>query len=144
MAIFGSKSVVSSSSKSYIKLVWVRHIRDTQSLDTWEFVQRYVRCHIFYLLGTTLFTDNSTAYAYPKYLPLLQNFEQIALTIGGQQLSHVFTGHCTVHRAMIARRWVARLIYYLFEHGSKCPFLRPFQDSSLHRLIYWLHAGNNT
>ncbi|XP_057756278.1 serine/threonine-protein phosphatase 7 long form homolog [Arachis stenosperma] len=63
MPIFDSKPMVSSSSKSYIKLAWVCHIIDIQPLDTWESIQRYVRCYIFYLLGTTLFVDKSTAYA---------------------------------------------------------------------------------
>ncbi|KAL4294127.1 hypothetical protein AHAS_Ahas18G0197000 [Arachis hypogaea] len=70
LAIFGSEPQVSSSSKSYISLSWVRHIRDIQPLDTWESIMRYVRCHIFYLLGTTLFVDKSTAYLHAKYLPL--------------------------------------------------------------------------
>ncbi|RYR43274.1 hypothetical protein Ahy_A08g039700 [Arachis hypogaea] len=39
MTIFCSEPVVSSSYKGYIKLAWVRHIRDTQPLDTWESVQ---------------------------------------------------------------------------------------------------------
>ncbi|KAL4337915.1 protein MAIN-LIKE 2-like [Arachis hypogaea] len=72
-----SEPQVSSSSKNYINLSWVRYIRDTLPLDTWESVMRYVRCHIFCLLGTTLFMDKSTAYAHAKYLPLLQNFDQI-------------------------------------------------------------------
>ncbi|RYQ95101.1 hypothetical protein Ahy_B08g090129 [Arachis hypogaea] len=77
MAIFGSEPVVSSSSKSYIKLTCVRHIRDTQPLDTWLSVQRYVRSYIFCLLRTILFADKSTTYAHTMYPPLLQNFEQI-------------------------------------------------------------------
>ncbi|QHN82579.1 uncharacterized protein DS421_20g697100 [Arachis hypogaea] len=32
---------------------------------------RYVRCHIFCLLGTTFFVDKSTTYGHAKYLPLL-------------------------------------------------------------------------
>ncbi|KAL4321367.1 hypothetical protein AHAS_Ahas14G0103400 [Arachis hypogaea] len=63
MAIFGSEPDVSSSSKSDIKLSWVRHIRDTRLLDTWNSIQRYVMCHIFCLLGITLFADKSMAYA---------------------------------------------------------------------------------
>ncbi|RYR24913.1 hypothetical protein Ahy_B02g058499 [Arachis hypogaea] len=38
-AIFGNEPVVSSSSKSYIKLAWVCHIRDIQPLDIWESIQ---------------------------------------------------------------------------------------------------------
>ncbi|XP_015973254.1 serine/threonine-protein phosphatase 7 long form homolog [Arachis duranensis] len=99
MAIFGSEPVVSSSSKSYIKLAWVRHIRDTQPLDTSESVQRYVRCHIFCLLGTTLFADKSTTYAHAKYLPLLQNFEHISTySWGSATLAHLYRSLCRASR----------------------------------------------
>ncbi|RYR35282.1 hypothetical protein Ahy_A10g050432 [Arachis hypogaea] len=57
MAIFGRQPVLSRNSKSYIKLSWVRSIRDEESLDTEESIMRYVRCQIFCLLGSTLFTD---------------------------------------------------------------------------------------
>ncbi|RYR61530.1 hypothetical protein Ahy_A04g018701 [Arachis hypogaea] len=128
MAIFDSKPMVSSSSKSYIKLAWVCHIIDTQPLYIWESIQRYVRCYIFCLLGTTLFVDKSTAYA-------VESWETANLT-------H-FIGHCVVHRGTIARTWTARLICCLFGHWSECPFLRPFQDSSLYQLIYQLHVDNS-
>ncbi|KAL4381882.1 hypothetical protein AHAS_Ahas04G0177900 [Arachis hypogaea] len=94
-AIFGSEPQANSSSKSYINLSWVRHIRDTQSLDTWESVIRYVRCHIFCLLSTTLFADKSTAYAHAKYLPLLQNFDQIGNNSWGSIcLAHLYRSLC--------------------------------------------------
>ncbi|RYR26690.1 hypothetical protein Ahy_B02g060982 [Arachis hypogaea] len=67
LAIFGSEPVVSSSSKSCINLTWVHHIRDTELLDTEKSVQRYIRCHIFSLLGNTLFVDKSTVYAHAKW-----------------------------------------------------------------------------
>ncbi|RYR13866.1 hypothetical protein Ahy_B04g070628 [Arachis hypogaea] len=67
IAIFGHPPALSSSSKSYIKLGWVRTIRDAEPLDTDEFIKRYVRCQIFCLLGSTLFTDKSTAYGNSKY-----------------------------------------------------------------------------
>ncbi|RYR72147.1 hypothetical protein Ahy_A02g006354 [Arachis hypogaea] len=57
IAIFGRELEVSSSSKSYIKLGWVRCIRDAEPLDTKESIKRYVRWQIFCLLGSTLFTD---------------------------------------------------------------------------------------
>ncbi|XP_015954227.1 protein MAIN-LIKE 1-like [Arachis duranensis] len=77
IAIFGREPSVSHNAKSYIKLGWVRRIRDAELLDTEESIRRYVRCHIFCLLGSTLFTDKSTAYAHAKYLPLLCDFERI-------------------------------------------------------------------
>ncbi|RYR24326.1 hypothetical protein Ahy_B02g057825 [Arachis hypogaea] len=38
---------VESKIRTSKMLSWVLHIRDTQPLKTWEFVKRYVRCHIF-------------------------------------------------------------------------------------------------
>ncbi|RYR52391.1 hypothetical protein Ahy_A06g027321 [Arachis hypogaea] len=64
IAIFGREPSVSGNAKSYVKLGWVRRIRDAELLDTDESIRRYVRCHIFCLLGSTLFTDKSTAYAH--------------------------------------------------------------------------------
>ncbi|QHO00595.1 uncharacterized protein DS421_13g407800 [Arachis hypogaea] len=75
IAIFGREPSVSHFSKSYIKLGWVRRIRDAEPLDSEESIRRYVRCQIFCLLRLTLFTDKSTAYAHVKYLPLLRDFE---------------------------------------------------------------------
>ncbi|RYQ99302.1 hypothetical protein Ahy_B07g087218 [Arachis hypogaea] len=111
-------------------LSWVRYIRDTQPLDTWESVQ----CHIFYLLGTTLFADKSTVYAHVKYLPLLQNFEQIdTYSWGLATLAHLY-------RALCRASW-----YDCKEMDGpldfECPFLCPFRDNGLHPLRYRLHAG---
>ncbi|RYR23592.1 hypothetical protein Ahy_B03g068798 [Arachis hypogaea] len=82
IAIFGREPEVSSSSKSYIKLGWVRRIREAELLNTEESIRRYVRCQIFCLLGSTLFTDMSTAYAHTKYLLLLRDFERSILIVG--------------------------------------------------------------
>ncbi|RYR37957.1 hypothetical protein Ahy_A09g042882 [Arachis hypogaea] len=57
IAIFGREPSVSHNSKSYIKLGWVRRIRDAEPLDTEESIRRYVRYQIFCLLGSTLFTE---------------------------------------------------------------------------------------
>ncbi|RYR10697.1 hypothetical protein Ahy_B05g079175 [Arachis hypogaea] len=40
-----------------LMLGWVRRIRDADPLDTEESIRRYVRCQIFCLLRSTLFTD---------------------------------------------------------------------------------------
>ncbi|RYR73050.1 hypothetical protein Ahy_A02g007330 [Arachis hypogaea] len=60
---------------------------------------RYVRCHIFCLLGTTLFMDKLTAYAHSKYLPLLQNFYQIgSYSWGSVCLTHLYRSLCRASR----------------------------------------------
>ncbi|QHO04995.1 uncharacterized protein DS421_13g444910 [Arachis hypogaea] len=99
IAIFGREPSVSHNAKSYIKLGWVRRIRDAEPLDTEESIRRYVRCHIFCLLGSTLFTDKSTAYAHAKYLPLLRDFEQIHnYSWGSACLAHLYTALCRASR----------------------------------------------
>ncbi|KAL4327316.1 hypothetical protein AHAS_Ahas13G0087900 [Arachis hypogaea] len=120
IALFGREPVVSQSSKFYIKLGWVRRIRDAEPLDTEESIRRYVRCQIFCILGSILFADKSTAYADAKYLPLLRDFERIHTYSWGQHVSHIFTEHYAVHHDMIQRRWMTLLICCLFGHGSEC------------------------
>ncbi|RYQ98929.1 hypothetical protein Ahy_B07g086759 isoform A [Arachis hypogaea] len=115
IVIFGHEPVVSSSSKSYIKLGWVPRIRDAESLDTKESIKRYVRCQIFYLLCSTLFTDKSTAYVHAKYLPLLRDFEQIhTYSWGSACLAHLY-------RALSCASW----------------FDTKEMDSSLNLLFVW-------
>ncbi|XP_057733938.1 serine/threonine-protein phosphatase 7 long form homolog [Arachis stenosperma] len=98
-AIFGREPEVSSSSKSYIKLAWVRRVRDAEPLDTEDSIRRYVRCHIFYLLGSTLFADKSTAYAHAKYLPLLRDFDRIhTYSWGSACLAHLYRALCRASR----------------------------------------------
>ncbi|XP_057719334.1 protein MAIN-LIKE 2-like [Arachis stenosperma] len=99
MTIFGHEPALSRNSKSYIKLSWVRCIRDEEPLDTEESIRRYVRCQIFCLLGSTLFKDKSTAYAHAKYLPLLRNFERIhTYSWGSACLAHLYRALCRASR----------------------------------------------
>ncbi|QHO16698.1 uncharacterized protein DS421_10g305790 [Arachis hypogaea] len=98
-AIFGREPEVSTSSKSYIKLAWVRRVRDVEPLDTEDSIRRYVRCHIFCLLGSNLFADKSTAYAHAKYLPLLRDFDQIhTYSWGSACLAHLYRALCRASR----------------------------------------------
>ncbi|KAL4294313.1 hypothetical protein AHAS_Ahas18G0215600 [Arachis hypogaea] len=91
---------------SVIKLSWIRQIRDTEALDTPKSVLHYVRCHIFCLIGTTLFPDKSTSMMSCKYLPLLRNFaEKSVLTIGDRHVWHICISPCVGPRVMIRRRW---------------------------------------
>ncbi|XP_057719467.1 serine/threonine-protein phosphatase 7 long form homolog [Arachis stenosperma] len=99
IAIFGRVPSVSQNAKSYIKLGWVRRIRDAELLDTEESIKRYVRCQIFCLLGSTLFTDKLTAYAHAKYLPLLRDFERIhTYSWGSACLAHLYIALCRASR----------------------------------------------
>ncbi|RYR67069.1 hypothetical protein Ahy_A03g013311 [Arachis hypogaea] len=87
------------NAKSYIKLGWVRRIRDAELLDTEESIRQYFRCQIFCLLGSTLFTDKSTAYAHAKYPPLLRDFERIhTYSWGSACLAHLYRTLCRASR----------------------------------------------
>ncbi|RYR55296.1 hypothetical protein Ahy_A06g030534 isoform A [Arachis hypogaea] len=114
MAVFGREPVLSSNSKSYIKLGWVRRIRDAEPLDTEESIRRYVRCQIFCVLGSTLFTDKSTVYAHTKYLPLFRDFEQIhTYSWGSACLAHLYRALCRASRWSHSERttsWLAKTI----------------------------------
>ncbi|XP_025678928.1 serine/threonine-protein phosphatase 7 long form homolog [Arachis hypogaea] len=99
IAIFGRQPSVSDNAKSYIKLGWVRRIRDAELLDTEESIRQYFRCQIFCLLGSTLFTDKSTAYAHAKYPPLLRDFERIhTYSWGSACLAHLYRTLCRASR----------------------------------------------
>ncbi|RYQ89414.1 hypothetical protein Ahy_B09g096080 isoform E [Arachis hypogaea] len=138
IVIFGREAEVSHSSKSYIKLGWVRRIRDVEPLDTEESIRRYVRCHIFCLLGSTLFADKSTAYPARSIYRCFAISSRSIHIVGGQHVSHIFTEHYAVHHDMIQRRWIALLICCLFGHGSECRVLRVYRDIPFHRLRYQL------
>ncbi|RYR15856.1 protein MAIN-LIKE 2-like [Arachis hypogaea] len=80
-----------------INLAWVRRCRDTEPCDTQESIERYMRAHIFYVLGTVVFSDKSTNSLNSKFLPLLQDFHCIPLYSWGQLVWHICIDRCVVH-----------------------------------------------
>ncbi|RYR73745.1 hypothetical protein Ahy_A02g008237 [Arachis hypogaea] len=80
-----------------MKLSWIRQIRDADALDTIESIQCYVRCHILYLIGTTLFPDKLTSMVSCKYLPMLRNFSEIRSDSWGSAcLVYLYKSLCQV------------------------------------------------
>ncbi|RYR10607.1 hypothetical protein Ahy_B05g079054 [Arachis hypogaea] len=51
-----------------VNIAWVRRCRDTKPCDTQESLERYVRAHIFCMLGTVVFPDKSTVSLNSKFL----------------------------------------------------------------------------
>ncbi|RYR63686.1 hypothetical protein Ahy_A04g021455 [Arachis hypogaea] len=54
-----------------------------------EFIERYIRAHIFCVLGTVVFLDKSTNSLNSKFLPLLRDFHRIPLYSWGQSVWHI-------------------------------------------------------
>ncbi|XP_072076775.1 serine/threonine-protein phosphatase 7 long form homolog [Arachis hypogaea] len=61
-----------------LHIAWVRRCRDSEPCDTQESLERYVRAHIFCVLGTIVFPDKSTVSLNSKFLPLLRDFHRIS------------------------------------------------------------------
>ncbi|RYR09793.1 hypothetical protein Ahy_B05g078202 [Arachis hypogaea] len=73
--------------------------RDTEPCDTQESVERYVRAHIFCVLGTVVFPDKSTTSLNSKFLPLLRNFHRISsYSWGAASLAHLYKSLCRASR----------------------------------------------
>ncbi|RYR62100.1 hypothetical protein Ahy_A04g019453 [Arachis hypogaea] len=54
-----------------INLAWVQRCRDIEPYDTQESIERYMRAHIFCVLGTVVFSNKLTNSLNSKFLPLL-------------------------------------------------------------------------
>ncbi|RYR25285.1 hypothetical protein Ahy_B02g058970 [Arachis hypogaea] len=106
VANFGIPSEKNDHVSSVIKLSWIRQILDAEELDTIESMQRYVRCHIFFLIGTTLFPDKLTSMVSCKYLPMLRNFSEIRSYSGDRHVWYIYINPCVGSRIMKRRRWM--------------------------------------
>ncbi|XP_057719514.1 serine/threonine-protein phosphatase 7 long form homolog [Arachis stenosperma] len=99
IAIFGGKPIVNSSSKSLYEAGLGSRYQRRRAIGYRGVFKRYVRCQIFCLLGSTLFTNNSTAYAHAKYLSLLRDFERIhTYSWGPACLEHLYKTLCRASR----------------------------------------------
>ncbi|QHN91591.1 uncharacterized protein DS421_17g576200 [Arachis hypogaea] len=58
--------------------VTLEDCRNTEPCDTQESLERYIRAHIFCVLGTIVFPDKSTVSLNSKFLPLLRDFSRIS------------------------------------------------------------------
>ncbi|RYR35504.1 hypothetical protein Ahy_A10g050648 [Arachis hypogaea] len=59
------------------RLTWLRNVKHGIILNSHEAMERYSRCHIMSLFGTTLFADKSGAGVYWKFLSLLRDIPRI-------------------------------------------------------------------
>ncbi|RYR34773.1 hypothetical protein Ahy_A10g049787 [Arachis hypogaea] len=82
-----------------VNIVWVRRCRDTEPCNTQKFVERYVREHIFCMLGIVVFSDKSTTSLNSKFLPLLRNLHRISrYSWGAANLAHLYRSLCRASR----------------------------------------------
>ncbi|XP_072087859.1 serine/threonine-protein phosphatase 7 long form homolog [Arachis hypogaea] len=78
IAYFGQEPSPQDHVLGKVNIAWVRRCRDTEPCDTQESLERYVRAHIFCVLGTVVFPDKSTTSLNSKFLPLLRDFHRIS------------------------------------------------------------------
>ncbi|QHO13442.1 uncharacterized protein DS421_15g515570 [Arachis hypogaea] len=82
---------------SWLKLTWLRNLKENLELNDEISIQRYVRCHIMLLIGTILFGDKSGAGVHWKFLPLLRDFVNIGqYSWGSSCLAHLYRALCRV------------------------------------------------
>ncbi|RYR68411.1 hypothetical protein Ahy_A03g014911 [Arachis hypogaea] len=84
IAYFGQEPSPQDHVLGKVNIAWVRRCRDTEPCDTQESLERYVRAHIFCVLGTVVFPDKSTTSLNSKFLPLLRDFHRISAYSWGQ------------------------------------------------------------
>ncbi|RYQ87409.1 hypothetical protein Ahy_B09g094924 isoform A [Arachis hypogaea] len=78
-----------------VNLAWIWRCRDTEPCDTQKSVERYVRTHIFCVLGTVVFSDKSNTSLNSKFLPLLRDFHRI---LAYTSLAHLYRSLCHASR----------------------------------------------
>ncbi|QHO54782.1 uncharacterized protein DS421_3g59810 [Arachis hypogaea] len=118
IACFGRKPGLQDHVLGKVNIAWVRQCRDTELCDTQESLERYVRAHIFCVLGTVVFPDKSTTSLNSKFLPLLRDFYRIsAYSWEAASLAHLYRSWC---RASLynCKEMDGPLILLLFGRGA--------------------------
>ncbi|XP_015967395.1 serine/threonine-protein phosphatase 7 long form homolog [Arachis duranensis] len=96
---FGVAPGVRDHRGSFIKLTWLRSLKRRLQLNDQLSRERYVKCHIMALFGTTLFCDKSGAGVHWKFLPLLRNVSEIkTYSWGAACLAHLYRSLCRASR----------------------------------------------
>ncbi|QHO20428.1 uncharacterized protein DS421_11g337890 [Arachis hypogaea] len=123
---FGAVPSKSDCRGSFIKLGWLRDLKERLHCIDEDSIQRYVKCHIMLLFGTILFGDKSGVGVHWKFLPLLRDFGSIRqYNWGSACLAHLYKSLCRASRfdcKEIDGPWCTKLLLsYNFAHmTSKC------------------------
>nr|XP_025635310.1 serine/threonine-protein phosphatase 7 long form homolog [Arachis hypogaea] len=88
---FGVVPRTSDSRESYIKMTWIRNVKEGLILNDRVAMKKYVKCHILLLFGSILFADKSGSAVHWKFLPLLRDFSRIhEISWGSTSLAHLY------------------------------------------------------
>ncbi|RYR65811.1 hypothetical protein Ahy_A03g011733 [Arachis hypogaea] len=99
IACFGRESGPDDHVFEKVNIVWIWQCRDTDPCDTQESLERYVRAHIFCVLGIIVFPEKSTVLLNSKFLPLLRDFHRISrYSWGTASLAHLYRSLCCASR----------------------------------------------
>ncbi|XP_020999655.1 serine/threonine-protein phosphatase 7 long form homolog [Arachis duranensis] len=131
LACFGRQPGPDDHVLGKVNLHWVRRCRDSEPCDTQESIERYVRAHIFCVLGTVVFPDKSTTSLNSKFLPLLRNFHQISqYSWGAASLAHLYRSLCRASRYN-CKEMDGPLILLFVWAWERMPFMAPIPRNQL-------------
>ncbi|XP_025637640.1 serine/threonine-protein phosphatase 7 long form homolog [Arachis hypogaea] len=149
IACFGREPGPQDHVLGKVNLAWVWRCRDTEPCDTQESVERYVRAHIFCVLGTFVFLDKSTTSLNSKFLPLLWNFDWISsYSWGAASLAHLYRSLCRASRYN-CKEMDGPLILLFVWAWERMPLLAPiprdqFGDVGFSLARRWSHWRRHT
>ncbi|RYR74272.1 hypothetical protein Ahy_A02g008922 [Arachis hypogaea] len=149
IACFGREPGPQDHVLGKVNIAWVRQCRDTEPCDTQESLERYIRAHIFCLLGTVVFPDKSTASLNSKFLPLLRDFHRIsAYSWGAASLAHLYRSLCRASRYN-CKEMDGPLILLFVWAWERMPLLAPIPrdqlgDDDIPLARRWIHWRRHT
>ncbi|KAL4357236.1 hypothetical protein AHAS_Ahas09G0166500 [Arachis hypogaea] len=116
LACFGRQPGPDDHVLGKVNLHWVRRCRDSEPCDTQESIERYVRAHIFCVLGTVVFPDKSTT-------SLNSNW-------GAASLAHLYRSLCRASRYN-CKEMDGPLILLFVWAWERMPFMAPIPRNQL-------------
>ncbi|QHO22634.1 uncharacterized protein DS421_12g356920 [Arachis hypogaea] len=119
---FGVAPRTSNCRKSYIKMTWIKNVKDGIILNDRVAMEKYVKCRILLLFGSILFADKSRSAVHWKFLPLLRDFSRIhKISWGSTSLAYLYRVLCRATRfdykeidGLLTLLYIWAWIYMLF------------------------------